>query len=403
MVTYPQEWKTCNIGQCVNIYQGGTPKTSNATYWGGDIVWVTPSEITKLSGLYISKSERTITQEGLNNSSATLLPKGTILLCTRATIGDLAIAAIPLTTNQGFKNLTCHKGIYNLFFAYMLSTYKDEMVSKAIGTTFLEISKKELEKIVVHIPPYEEQKAIANCLSSFDTYIDDLTELIEKKRGIRDGALEDLISGRARVTGYNNEWKAQKLCDLAYILNGDRGVNYPNENQFIPFGIPFVNAGNLENGRVDWDNMNYITEDRYNLLGGGKIKKGDILFCLRGSLGKYALVNFSGGAPASSLCIIRAKENTVPSFLLYIIASSLMRNNIEMTNTGSSQPNLSAKDISHYIFKVPADIDEQNEIANILIAMDEEIEALEAERKKMIQIREGVMDDLLTGRVRLKI
>ena len=81
--------------------------------------------------------------------------------------------------------------------------------------------------------------------------------------------------------------------------------------------------------------MNYITEDRYNLLGGGKIKKGDILFCLRGSLGKYALVNFSGGAPASSLCIIRAKENTVPSFLLYIIASSLMRNNIEMTNTGS--------------------------------------------------------------------
>ena len=123
MVTYPQEWKTCNIGQCVNIYQGGTPKTSNATYWGGDIVWVTPSEITKLSGLYISKSERTITQEGLNNSSATLLPKGTILLCTRATIGDLAIAAIPLTTNQGFKNLTCHKGIYNLFFAYMLSTY----------------------------------------------------------------------------------------------------------------------------------------------------------------------------------------------------------------------------------------------------------------------------------------
>ena len=100
MVTYPEDWKKQPLGKIVDIFQGGTPKTGVASYWGGKIVWLTPGEITKIKGMYVDNSERKITEQGLNNSSACLLPEGAILLCTRETIGDLAIAKVPLTTNQ---------------------------------------------------------------------------------------------------------------------------------------------------------------------------------------------------------------------------------------------------------------------------------------------------------------
>lgn len=189
-----------SLSQCVDIFQGGTPRTSNDAYWDGNIVWVTPTEITALDGMYIGESKRKITEEGLNNSSANLLPVGTILLCTRATIGELAISTVPLTTNQGFKNLVCKKGYHNVYFAYLLMTLKDEMISRAIGTTFLEISKKELGEIEIKIPEYDEQKAIADVLSSMDREIGALNAEREKMLQIREGAMDDLLTGRIRLT-----------------------------------------------------------------------------------------------------------------------------------------------------------------------------------------------------------
>ena len=189
-----------SLSQCVDIFQGGTPRTSNDAYWDGNIVWVTPTEITALDGMYIGESKRKITEEGLNNSSANLLPVGTILLCTRATIGELAISTVPLTTNQGFKNLVCKKGYHNVYFAYLLMTLKDEMISRAIGTTFLEISKKELGEIEIEIPEYDEQKAIADVLSSMDREIGALNAEREKMLQIREGAMDDLLTGRICLT-----------------------------------------------------------------------------------------------------------------------------------------------------------------------------------------------------------
>ena len=118
---YADEWSKTTIGACAEVFQGGTPSTTNSRFWGGNVIWVTPSEITKLPTMYIDDSERKITEEGVQNSSARLLPAGTILLCTRATIGALAIARKPMTTNQGFKNLVCNADVHNVFFAYGLS------------------------------------------------------------------------------------------------------------------------------------------------------------------------------------------------------------------------------------------------------------------------------------------
>lgn len=194
------DWQDTTIGDCVYILQGGTPSTTNVNYWNGNIVWVTPSEITKLKGMFISDSERKITESGLKNSSAQMLPAGTILLCSRATIGELAIATKPMTTNQGFKNLVCKVGIDNVFMAYLLTTLKDTMISKAIGTTFLELSKKALETIQVKIPKYDEQRAIASMLTTMDEEIENLEAERDKMIQIREGAMDDLLTGRVRLT-----------------------------------------------------------------------------------------------------------------------------------------------------------------------------------------------------------
>lgn len=193
------DWEVKTLGECVTILQGGTPSTSNPLYWGGDIVWVTPSEITKLHSMYISDSERKITHAGLVNSSATIVPAGTILLCSRATIGELAIATRPMTTNQGFKNLICGENINNVFLAYLLLTLKKVMITLSRGTTFLELSKNSLQSIKISLPPLDEQIAIADTLSALDKEISSLETERTKISSIRDGAINDLLTGKVRL------------------------------------------------------------------------------------------------------------------------------------------------------------------------------------------------------------
>lgn len=194
------EWDTRCVGECAYIYSGGTPKTANPNYWNGNVVWITPGEIRNNRGLYIHTSARKITVDGVNSSSATLLPKGTILLCTRATIGYLAIADTELATNQGFKSLVCKPDIDNIFFAYALMTKRTEMVAKAIGTTFLEISKKALSGIEMRIPLLPEQQAISSVLTAMDEEILAFEEEKDKILQIKAGAMDDLLTGRIRLT-----------------------------------------------------------------------------------------------------------------------------------------------------------------------------------------------------------
>ncbi|MEC1719980.1 restriction endonuclease subunit S [Schinkia azotoformans] len=289
------------------------------------------------------------------------------------------------------------------FYYYFSNNFGKEVEKYTAKSSVDSVRRDMIAEMEFPYPPLPEQNEIVKALLDFDEHIDNLTELIEKKKAIRDGALEDLVSGRTRLDGFGGEWKEVNLGTVTTILNGDRGVNYPSESAFTSYGVPFVNAGHLSNGKVLFDGMDYISKEHYCLLGGGKIIKNDILFCLRGSLGKFALADFDEGAPASSLCIVRAKETINPLFLAQLMSSSIIKNRIEAANTGSSQPNLSAKDISLFEFKIPVDIEEQQAISSILTAMDEEIESLEMEKAKMIQIREGAMDDLLTGRVRLTV
>lgn len=139
-------------------------------------------------------------------------------------------------------------------------------------------------------------------------------------------------------------WEAATIGAYCRFENGDRGKNYPGRKAFIPAGVPFVNAGHLGEGLLDLSEMNYIPRNHFERLGSGKIQLGDLLFCLRGTLGKYAVVdNLDEGAIASSLVIVRPNGNLAPSYLGHFFGSPLCSDEIAKNANGAAQPNLSAR------------------------------------------------------------
>ncbi|MEG2868850.1 MAG: restriction endonuclease subunit S, partial [Terrisporobacter sp.] len=157
-----------------------------------------------------------------------------------------------------------------------------------------------------------------------------------------------------------------ELGEVCVFINGDRGKNYPSGKDFITEGVPFINAGHIQNNNIDFKNMNYISREKFEILGSGKVKKDDILYCLRGSLGKNSIVNISEGAIASSLVILRPKENIInTNYLIHCINSKEMNEQIYRANNGSSQPNLSAASVKKFNVYLPSYI-KQVKIANVL-------------------------------------
>lgn len=161
-------------------------------------------------------------------------------------------------------------------------------------------------------------------------------------------------------------WEIKTLADICTFENGDRGVNYPSKAKRTSTGIPFINAGHFVDNKIDFTNMDYISRERYNLMGSGKIQKGDILFCLRGSLGKFASVeNLPEGQIASSLVIVRPSELVSHEYLLAYFESYLCEENIERYRGGAAQPNLSAKSLTQFTIPIPP-LPEQQRIVSVL-------------------------------------
>ena len=145
------------------------------------------------------RTERTISQEGLEHSAAQLLPAGSLLLCTRATIGEVKIATTPIATNQGFKSLVPRPGVSNEFLYYKLLTLKDELASRGSGSTFLEVSKRDVAGLRLMIPDIDEQHAIASALGDADDEVTVLRRRLSKARNVKQGMMQQLLTGRSRL------------------------------------------------------------------------------------------------------------------------------------------------------------------------------------------------------------
>lgn len=201
-----------------------------------------------------------------------------------------------------------------------------------------------------------------------------------------------------------DDWSIKSLADLCSFENGDRGKNYPSPGSFVSSGIPFINAGHLSNGTIDLRQMDYITPERFNKLGGGKVRDGDILFCLRGSLGKFGLIKtpITCGAIASSLVIVRPKtSSTTKEYLSSYFSSELCANMIETWAGGAAQPNLGAQDLAKFLIAIPQCKGEQKNITSALEDTNALISSLDQLIAKKRDIQQATIQQLLTGQRRL--
>jgi type I restriction enzyme M protein len=333
------KWPMVRIGDVFQIESGGTPSTENPEFWDGDIPWATLVDIPK-SISKITTTARKITKTGLANSSAKILPKNTVLVSSRATIGRIAITDVEMATNQGFKNVLISKDNNSSYIAYALSFKVEDMIAMASGGTFKEISKSSFSTIEIPLPPLEVQEKIVAELDGYAAIISGAKQIVE--------------NWKPRID-VDPEWPIVELGITCQFLNGDRSANYPTIRTQDSSGIPFINAGNLSDGNVSLEKADFITEEQFAKIGGGKVDIGDVLFCLRGSLGKMAINDkISRGAIASSLIILRANRELIePTFLYTLLASEIGQSQINGHQTGAAQPNLAASNLKQFQVPLP--------------------------------------------------
>ena len=197
---FTDEWKEVKLGEVAEIIGGGTPSTTMTNYWNGGIVWFNPSEIGKKK--YVSNSNRTISHQGLSNSGARLLPKGTVLLTTRATIGEIAIANVECTTNQGFQSVITGCEANNEYVYYFLSTQKEYLLRHSSGSTFRETPSSVIRNLPLHLPSLPEQQKIAALLSLIDKRIEVQNAIIKEQEVAKTLLSKELLTPEDDWTEY---------------------------------------------------------------------------------------------------------------------------------------------------------------------------------------------------------
>lgn len=200
MKDLPKGWTWTRLKDIGKINSGGTPSTKEPKYFEGDIPWITPADLSDFTGQYIARGRRYITQSGLSNSSAKLLPTGTVLFSSRAPIGYVAIAKKPMATNQGFKNITPSDKVTSEYLYYYLKSAKQLAEKSASGTTFLEISGKKFGDLPIPLTSVETQKNIViklyELFSELDKAVASLKKAQEQLKVYRQAALKAAFEGR---------------------------------------------------------------------------------------------------------------------------------------------------------------------------------------------------------------
>ena len=217
----PSSWEWSVIGNLGDVVSGGTPSTKISKYWGGDVAWFAPSDLTGYDQKFIDRGAKTLTSEGVANSSAKVMDAGSLMFSSRAPIGYVAINSVPAATNQGFKSIVPYNGLFNEYLYYYLKSAKQIAEERASGTTFKELSATRFKSLPVPIAPTSEQHRIVTKIDVLFEEIDKgIASLKSAKKLIqlyRQSLLKSAFEGRLTAK-WREENVAKNLEDARNVL-----------------------------------------------------------------------------------------------------------------------------------------------------------------------------------------
>lgn len=399
-------WKVMKIEEIGEVVNGGTPSTKKEEYWGGDIAWITPKDLSNYNKKYISKGERSITQLGLQNSSAKIVPPKTVLLTSRAPIGYLAIAQNELSTNQGFKSIICNENIINYnFLYYLLKTKIEEMISIAGGSTFKEISTRAFKSLEIKVPPLKEQIKISNILSIIDSKIELNNQINEKleetakaiynewfvnfnfpdENGLpykdNGGEFVDSELGKIPVG-----WEVVELKSIFNFQKGKKPieiVEYEDENY-----LPYITLDAIRNNNVQYaKNEKVITiNELNNIMVMDGASSGEIYFGYNGVLGStFSVLNIYN-------------ESLITSSILYYMIKSIEQQ-IKDNTTGSAIPHTDKELVYKTLIAIPKNVDIINDIDKILLKFRLQMINNSNQNIKLDNLKNLLLNKLMSGQI----
>ena len=397
MVTYPKDWNSLTLGDlgnikmCRRIFSYQTEKN-------GQIPFYKIGTFGKKADAYISRD--------LYESYKSLYQypkKGDILISAAGTIGRTVTFDGKDAYFQDSNIVWLDTSDEEVDSAFLKYFYESYPWTNLEGTTIRRLYNSLILGTSISLPSFPEQESIAETLSCLDDHIANLSELIEKKKAIRDGALENLVNGRTRVKGFTGKW--ENVTFNSVITPKARiGWQGLKKHEYLMSGYSYLIGGtDFYHGTVSLSNISYVSKERYDMDTNIQVAENDVLVTKDGTIGKVAIVPpLSKPATLNSgVFVFRTTTRLTPSFLYRVLSSSVFRKFIDALSAGSTIKHLYQKDLKKFEFNIPKDVDEQKAIVEVLSSLDAEIASLEEEKDKMLQIKAGAMDDLLTGRIRL--
>ena len=422
----PIDWDFVSIANIGKVVGGGTPNTNKTEYWeNGNISWFTPEEITKLTHNFVKNSKRKITQKGLDESSAKIIPENNILITTRASIGHAVINEIDVSTNQGFQNLIINKNHNNKFLMYSIKFNKNRMLQYAQGTTFLEISKTNFEKIKILCPKnIDEEEKIGKILSNIDNLIEKQLEVIDKIQKLRTNQIQKLFTQGIGHTEFKKvpwlfgknieiptDWKIKKIDEIFDFLTS--GTN--SRDDLTNDGeIYYIHYGDVH---TKWDRQLNCDVEKIPKINKKKVskipllKEGDLIIAdasedVEGSGTSIVLKNLKNKkivAGLHTIALRRKSKNISFNFIQYLTLIPSVKIQITSWVTGAKVLGLSKKNCKKINVPLPTSFDEQEKIASKLLNLDLLIKQEKQYKEKLENLKKGLMQQLLTGEKRVKV
>lgn len=381
---YNDEWQKVKLGEIADIYGGGTPSTSCEENWGGDILWFTPAEIGQ--NKYLTKSSRTITQKGFDESSTVMLPPGTILLSSRATIGEASIAVLPCTTNQGFQSLIPKETTSEFVYA-LINTLKQTLIKESNGSTFLEISGNKVRNLNINLPSSSEQTAIGEYFKQLDSAINKSESEITKLKQIKKASLQSMFpqpgerKPKLRFKGFNDDWKEVKIGEV-FEEGNERSGNEQLLSVSISRGVypteEFVKT------RTVTDFSSYK-----------RVYPSDIVYNSMRMWQGASGVSKEHGIVSPAYTILHPKAELDSNFYGYLFKLPHVIKIFEANSQGLTKDtwNLKYPAISLLSFKIPS-LAEQQAIAEYFSNLDSQISLLSKKLEKLKQVKKACLSQM---------